>query len=247
MTQTPETSAYLSGGFGWTTLAIGLAFGAWLLLDPAPDLAVSALFYDPGQGFVADQSPTLSAARKIGIAVGRLFAAAIGLAIVYRVLARRNAFGIPMRALIFLAAVQIAGPALLVNGILKEHWGRARPVQVTEFNGTKRYTPPLVIADQCAHNCSFVSGEASYGYSYLALGFVPRERRWRHALFAFGAAFGTAVGIMRIAQGGHFLSDIFFSAAFMLLIAWLLHRLILDPRGIAWFRRLLGLARGSSQ
>jgi len=223
----------------WAAVAAMALFGLYLTLDSRIDLTVSALFYDSGRGFVADHSPVLSTARHIGSVLGKILGAAIGVLLIYRLVSRRDAFGVPLRVLVFLLAVQLAGPVILVNGILKEHWGRARPAQITEFNGTK----PLVIADQCPHNCSFVSGEASYGYAYLALGFIPRQRRWRRMLFGAGAGFGTVIGIMRITQGGHFFSDIFFSAVLMFAIAWALHWLIVDPRGGAWLctaTRLVG-------
>lgn len=246
MEKAREISAYVCRRWCYAVLAIALALGAWLIVDPSLDLAASALFYRPGEGFAADHSPLLSAVRHVGNLLGKVFGAAIGVAVLFRIVTRRDALGIPMRALVFLAAVQIAGPAVLVNAVLKEHWGRARPVQITEFGGTKHYTPPLIPADQCAHNCSFVSGEASFGFSFLAFGFLPRTRRWRQAGFAFGAAFGSALGVMRIAQGGHFMSDIVFSAALMLLVAWVLERLILDPRSIAWFDRITQLGRRQS-
>src|SRR5260370_2299629 len=76
-------------------------------------------------------------------------------------------------------------------------------------------------------------------FSVLAFGFlVPRGRRRR---LAFGAAlgFGGFVGLARIAQGGHFLSDTIFAALFMALLAWLLHRWIVARDGLAapWLRR----------
>src|SRR5260370_24130057 len=76
-------------------------------------------------------------------------------------------------------------------------------------------------------------------FSVLAFGFlVPRGRRRR---LAFGAAlgFGGFVGLARIAQGGHFLSDTIFAALFMALLAWLLHRWIVAGNGLAapWLRR----------
>ena len=60
------------------------------------------------------------------------------------------------------------GPGLVVNGVLKAFWGRARPSQILEFGGAAQFTPPVQIADQCARNCSFVSGEAS-GVTMLAI------------------------------------------------------------------------------
>ena len=49
----------------------------------------------------------------------------------------------------------VLGPGIIVNGIFKSLWGRARPSQIVEFGGDKIYTPPLVITDQCDWNCSF--------------------------------------------------------------------------------------------
>ncbi len=244
MAKIGDLSVFRDHGVRWAVVAAFALVGLYLTLDPWIDLTVSALFYDPGRGFAADHSRLLSSARHIGSVLGKSLGAAIGVLLIYRLLSRRDAFGVPLRILVFLLAVQLVGPVILVNGIFKEHWGRARPVQITEFNGTKRYTPPLVIADQCPHNCSFVSGESAYGYAYLALGFIPRQRRWRGALFGAGAGFGTIIGAMRIAQGGHFFSDIFFSAVLMFAVAWALYWLIVDPRGGAWLCEATRFVRG---
>ena len=75
------------------------------------------------------------------------------------------------------------GPGLVVNGILKEHWGRARPRDVTQFGGDRRFTPALVIADQCERNCSFSAGHPSAGFALAALAYasISRRRRWAAA------------------------------------------------------------------
>ena len=51
--------------------------------------------------------------------------------------------------------------SLLVNALLKDHWGRARPNETTLFGGDGAFSGPFVIAGQCARNCSFVSGEGA--------------------------------------------------------------------------------------
>ncbi|MFN7094324.1 MAG: phosphatase PAP2 family protein, partial [Burkholderiales bacterium] len=90
--------------------------------------------------------------------------------------------------------------------VFKDHWGRARPIQVTEFGGSKRFTPMGVITNQCERNCSFVSGHASVGFYLMAFAWVTKQNRkiW----FFLGWFVGMVIGGLRIWQGGHFLSDV---------------------------------------
>ena len=46
------------------------------------------------------------------------------------------------RPLLFIVLALGLGPGLLVNVVLKEHWGRARPVAVAEFAATRRLRRP---------------------------------------------------------------------------------------------------------
>jgi lipid A 4'-phosphatase len=132
---------------------------------------------------------------------------------------------------LFLAACLAAGPGLVANLILKDQWGRARPSQVVEFGGTRAFTPPLLIANQCRRNCSFVSGEASSTFVtlYAAAALLPQ---WSVALVVGGTLVGLATGLIRMAQGAHFLSDVIFAGVFMALTVLALRALILrDRRG----------------
>lgn len=47
----------------------------------------------------------------------------------------------------YLLLVIALGPGLLVNAVLKEQWGRARPSQVAEFGGSAAYTPVWLPSD----------------------------------------------------------------------------------------------------
>jgi len=114
------------------------------------------------------------------------------------------------RASAFLLASLALGPGLLVNWLLKEHWGRARPSQIAEFGGQAHYTPPLMMADQCTANCSFSSGHGALGFWVVAFALLAPPR-WRTPAMVAALAFGLLVGFTRIAQGGHFLSDTVFS------------------------------------
>jgi membrane-associated PAP2 superfamily phosphatase len=112
---------------------------------------------------------------------------------------------------IFLLLCVAVGPGLIVNGILKDHWGRPRPRQIAEFGGRLEYVPPLLPAR--THGKSFPCGHCSVGYLYAAGWWVWRRRHPRRAAgsLAAGTALGTLLGFGRMAAGGHFLSDVLWS------------------------------------
>lgn len=221
---TPPLPAHLTPPLFWLVLALLLA--ALFLAAPELDLMVSGVFHDPATGFVGRNLPWLMWIHDnlhlfVGAALLTLLAG-LALSLVWP---RQAALRRQRRALVYLLCVLVVGPGLVVNTLLKDQWGRARPSQVQEFGGDRTFTPAWVISRQCARNCSFVSGDASVGFSLLALGFVTRRRHW----FVLGGLAGAGLGLMRIAQGGHFLSDVVFSFFAVLTVAWLLRRLIL-PR-----------------
>ncbi len=116
-----------------------------------------------------------------------------------------------------------AGVALvLVNVALKEHWNRPRPIVVREFNGPDRFVAWWDPRGECRHNCSFIAGEASGAFWTLApAALAPAPVR----IFAYAAAiaFGTAVGVLRMAFGAHFFTDVVFAGVFTFLIVWIVH------------------------
>lgn len=145
------------------------------------------------------------------------------------------------RPLVFVVLALAIGPGLLVNAVLKEHWGRARPVAVAEFGGDKMFTPALVIADQCRGNCSFVSGDASAAFATLALALLARRRRvlWTGAALAFGCA----ASAQRVMNGSHFLSDVVFAALITVATVLLCYRWIIEGRAGRDWAALRGRAR----
>ena len=215
---------------------LSLAAGAVFLVFPQVDLVVSGWFYRPGEGFWLARIPWVEALRNgiwnLSIATFLLSAAALVLSA-----AGRPIGGIGAREAGFIFLLYLLGPVLAVNGILKEHWGRARPVDVVEFGGTAAFTPPWPPADQCASNCSFVSGEGSAAAA-LALAFLilaPHARRaLPRAAFAAYAVAGTtlpAAGLaLRLVTGRHFLSDTVFAVLLVLALALALHRLLFGRR-----------------
>jgi lipid A 4'-phosphatase len=132
-------------------------------------------------------------------------------------------------ALIVLAVM--LGPGLLVNGVFKPLWGRPRPVQAALFGGSQPYQhwwQPGPIGG----GRSFPSGHAAMGY-VLVLGtcLVPRRRSaWLPGLVLGGAlTYGSLVGVARIIQGGHFLSDVLWSGSLMCFLVATLQAVLPTP------------------
>lgn len=117
------------------------------------------------------------------------------------------------------------GAGLIIHATLKDHWGRPRPKQVTEFGGLQPFRPYYEpnIRNQPEPSKSFACGHASMGYCFFALIFLGAIYRlywlyWLGLILAWGL--GLLLSIARIAQGGHFLSDTLASALIMWLTAW---------------------------
>jgi lipid A 4'-phosphatase len=138
---------------------------------------------------------------------------------------------------VFVIAVSVLGPGLLVNEIFKEHWGRPRPHQVAGLEGTMPYLPPLV-PGKSAEGKSFPCGHSSVGYAFVAFFLIwLRHRPWLAAA-ALGLALvlGSLLGAGRIVAGDHFLSDVLWSAVMVYAVALSLYYFILriPQREDAW-------------
>lgn len=228
----------------WLTGALlaGLLF-TWF---PSLDLQVSHWFWTPENGFfLKDWAPfrlVHEALPAMTWSLVILLLAMLGFAI----LAECRIEVFDRRHLLFLLLSLALGPGLLTNTILKDHWGRARPSQVTEFGGAKSFTPALLPAAQCDRNCSFVSGDGAMAFSLVGFGFLPWRRTRRRLVIGAALGFGSFVSVARIAQGGHFLSDTIFAALLVTAVAWMTHRLVVEA-GLfeqAWLGRAARLAAG---
>jgi lipid A 4'-phosphatase len=227
-------------------LALVAAAAALFLLFPGIDLWTSGLFWRPGQGFFLQDNP---AVRAIYLGVPYLTHAIVVfvlLAFLWWLARRRPLLGLGRRKMAFLVLALALGPGLVVNVVLKDHWGRARPSQVTEFGGEKRFTPAPLPADQCRRNCSFAGGHAAMGFYLLAFAFLVRDRRRRRIAVAASVAAGALIGLARISQGGHFLSDIVFAGLLVWGVTWLLHLWIVERNGAAQLGRLLRHAHAAA-
>jgi len=112
------------------------------------------------------------------------------------------------------------GPGLIINGILKPHFGRPRPRQTIMFGGEFEYLPVLVPGPN--ENCrSFAGGDSSMGFAFLIFYFMYRRRRRAIARgwLALSIVLGMTIGLGRMAAGAHFLSDILWSGYICYLVA----------------------------
>lgn len=199
-------------------LLLAGSFVVW----PGLDLAVSGLFADGTRGFFWRDAPWLLAFEKMAWLGSRLLGAGFLVALLFALWRRGPCVGLGARGWAFLLLGLLIGPGLVANVVLKDNWGRARPRDVAAFGGTASFTPALLPATQCAKNCSFVAGDAAFGFFLSAAGYVVRASR-RRRVFWSGMAAGLVFGGARVALGAHFPSDVLFAGIFMLATLAALH------------------------
>lgn len=196
---------------------------------PGIDASVSGLFADGRSGFPLRQDNRLSFFNDAVLSLSRLGAALLlALAVLSGVNPVRSALRKHRRAICFLALAYALGPGLIVNVVLKEEIGRARPVRVEQFGGDRSFSPAFVQAQECDRNCSFPSGHVAASMLIVGGSFIARRNRRRRWLVA-GLAFAFIVGFARIAVGAHFLSDVLVSMAITWFALILSAAIVLGP------------------
>jgi lipid A 4'-phosphatase len=183
----------------------------WLAF-PQIDLAVAQLFAAPEGGFVARGSAWEQF--MYGSIDELLLIVGLGLIGAWLIGRRRTqAPRVTGRRLAFLLLLLAMVPGLIVNALFKEHWGRARPIQLEQFGGDRDFTPAFVISDQGGG--AFSSGHVAAAAWLVAVPVV---------LFGVGSLWTRlallyllAMVLARVAAGAHFLSD----ALTSILLVWL--------------------------
>ncbi len=203
---------------------VGVIFG----LFPQLDLMISAPFsrmVERGMNFAPHIDPGYMLARDIGLWLVTAIVAPVVAALVFKLLLPRRRLLLPGRAILFLVTTLALGPGLVTNVILKDHWGRPRPIDVTQFGGNEHFVPWWDPRGDCPGNCSFVSGDVSGAvWTVAPAALVPLP--WRP--LAYGAALALSLGmaVVRMMAGGHFFTDTVFAGVFTFLLIWVAHGLI---------------------
>ncbi len=207
-------------------LGIGLVAAVICTVDPQLDLDLSALSFDSkNHMFGVNGQMWVQHAREAARLIVTLLVLPAFLAVIAKLVWPQRPMLIEARAALFLIATLTLGPGLLTNVILKDHWGRPRPIDVQQFYGDYRFVPWWDPRGGCPNNCSFVAGEPSAAFWTLAPAALAAPELQP---LAYGAAlaFGVGMSVLRIAAGGHFFSDVVFAGVFTYLVIWLMHGLI---------------------
>lgn len=199
---------------------------------PGIDREVAGWFFDPAmQRFPIAATETGKALRLLGMYLPHLTWLAAIAAIVVALLHPGRPMPMRPSIAIFLIVTALAIPALVVNAGFKQNWARPRPVHVAEFAGRHPFKAWWDNSGACARNCSFMSGETSAAAMLVGAAMLaPLNLR----PFAIGGAalFTLMVGLLRVAFGGHWLSDVLLGGSVSVLLMLVAHRIILGSRGI---------------
>jgi len=119
------------------------------------------------------------------------------------------------------------GPGLIVNGLLKEFWGRPRPADLAMFGGSAQYRAVWPPAGPGAGK-SFSSGHVATAFALCSgASFYSLHPSLSGAALVVGLSYGLLMGLARIAQGGHFPTDVLWSGVIVLSVLTWLHFLVL--------------------
>ena len=205
----------------WQWIAMG-ASTALFMLYPRLDLLISDLFYAGGGNFSGNGTWAESLLyRSVGPVVGGTFGAAVILWL-YNRFAHTAIARWDGRKLLYVLLVLGLGSGLIVNVLLKEHLGRARPARTTVYDGRYAFSPLFVPTRHPGYSCT--SGHAAAAFSLLA--FAMADRRRRRFWYTTALLYGSAVGVARISAGGHFFSDVMGSLFIVYITAGVLYRIM---------------------
>ncbi len=208
--------------FSVILLLMGLPTLIFRLTDA--DIALQRYFYSPEKGWLLQFHPFWDFIYRFGIFPG-YFLAFAGLIMV--TLSYWNVKFINYRkASMVLIFTMVVGPGLIVNLVLKDHTGRPRPREITEFGGTEKF---VCVCEKGATNegKSFPCGHCSMGF-YLAIPYLflrKRKKILAYSILAVGLGYGIIIGIARMMAGGHFASDVLWAGLLVWLTALIMYYL----------------------
>ncbi len=205
---------------------------AIIALFPGADLVVARWFWTPTEGFWLSSHGWATLLRRVSMWPTIAIGVAALVSLLQHIVAPATRQFMTARAALFLLLTVTAAPVLLVNGVFKEYWDRARPVHVTELGGQWRFTPWWQPGDgtECRTNCSFISGESS-GAAWLAAPALLAPPAVRPFALAGVAAYTALISGLRMGFGGHFLSDTLIATLLTLLVVAATYHSLYRRRG----------------
>ncbi len=182
------------------------------------DIYIQKFFYDVSTGWKYENKLWVLFFYNIGIypalILGIVSIILLGLGGFYKILLKFR------KPLIVILLTLILGPGLLINVIGKNFSGRPRPRDIVEFGGDWKYRKVFELGVP-GKGHSFPCGHASMGFVFYALYVVLRDKKklWSCLWLLFSLFFGFSIGISRMVQGAHFLSDVIWSGVFTFISA----------------------------
>jgi lipid A 4'-phosphatase len=200
---------------------------AILIIYPQIDLQIQQLFWDNNSGFFLKNNQYVIAIYKLIPKLTMAFTISIFMLWIILWIIYKKFWDSKRKKMLYLLLCLLIGPGLFVNTIFKDNFGRARPSQIMEFGGEKSFSRAFSITSNCLKNCSFVSGHASVGFYFSAISFITAGII--SSLFFYGAIIlGLIIGMVRISQGGHFFSDVFFSGMVVIIVNYFIYLLMFN-------------------
>jgi len=209
-------------------VALGVALVAGLLfaIFPQLDVTLAHLFYNTGsRTFALSPLGPAQYLRRATMCVAWAFAAPAMVALIAKLIRPDKPLFVPGRAVIFLLSTILLTAIVLPDVIVKHHWGRPRPIATIEFNGSQAFKPWWDPRGTDWHNTSFFSGEAATAFwTYAPAALAPSPIR--PLAFVGATIFGLTTGILRMAFGGHYASDVIAAGVAAFLVVWFAHGFI---------------------
>ena len=205
------------------TLLCLIFFGLFLTVGSSLDLVVSQLFYLGDSQFYLQSFDYITLFfRDIllpSILIYMLIIPLLGKYLNLKYLYFGHSFKI--KEILLVWSSQFITILIFINLILKNLWGRSRPGETLEFGGDNIFTPWYKYSDICVSNCSFVSGDSSVGFSLVVLYFITKNSLFLYASLVLGFS----LGLIRIMEGGHYLSDVLFSGIIIMILNFFIFKL----------------------
>ncbi len=207
-------------------LGVGLVTGLLFAFFPQLDLTLAHLFYDSSsRRFTFDPLGKAEYVRRAAMWIAWGFAVPAIVALIVKLIRPEKRLWMSGRAVIFLLSTILINAILLPDVVVKHHWGRARPIATTEFNGSQTFKPWWRAHNGDWHNTSFFSGEAATAFwTYAPAALAPPSLR--PLAFTAATVFGLTTGILRMAFGAHYASDVLAAGVAAFFVTWLMHGFI---------------------
>lgn len=181
----------------------------YLAMNPQVDIRFSSYFFSDGQ-FIGNTTKVTAIFDLFVylVCTGIFLVAGI---LVFRLLNKEGRINEGAARLLLFMCVLMIGSVCIQT--LKFTVERPRPYSITEFGGPNTFIPALKAQDSTDvfvgnENRSFASGHTASAFSLISLSIVARRKRNRFLLSGFGLFFSLFIGLLRISEGNHFLSDI---------------------------------------